>query len=162
MKVQVFWSRLVVEAIWSRRSPATSLAPVLTTALYLVPLARLVVLEVPKGSSVALSPSALGLTRALEICVVLPSELTLKSLKVVGFREEAIIFSEKVAVRLAEGATPVALAAGEVLVTLGGVVSDEGGGGGGGGGGGVVPHSAERQASPEQALRASRRLCRAE
>ena len=88
--------------------------------------------------------------------MVLPSELTLKSLKVVGFREEAIIFSEKVAVRLAEGATPVALAAGEVLVTLGGVVSDEGGGGSG------APTRRLRQASPEQALRASRRPCRAE
>jgi hypothetical protein len=141
--------------------PATSLAPVLTTALYLAPLARLVVFEEPKGSSVAVSPSALRLTLTLVICVV-PLEVTFNSLKVVGFREEVIIASEKVAVRLAEGATPVALAAGEVLVTLGEVVSDEGGGGGGGGGGGVLPHSAARQASPEQALRASRRPSRAE
>jgi hypothetical protein len=70
---------------------------------------------------------------------------------------EAIMASEKVAVTFAEGATPVALAAGEVLVTLGGVVSVDGGGGVV-----VVPHSADRQASPEQALRALRRLCRVE
>jgi hypothetical protein len=37
--------------------------------------------------------------------------------------EEGIIFSEKVAVRLAEGVTPVAVCLGEVLMTLGGVVS---------------------------------------
>ena len=49
--------------------------------------------------------------------------MTFKILKVVGFMEEAIIFSEKVAVMLAEGATPGALAAGEVRVTLGDVVS---------------------------------------
>ena len=52
----------------------------------------------------------------------------MKSLKVVVFREEIIMASEKVAVRLAEGATPVAFETGEVLVTLGGVVSVGGGG----------------------------------
>ena len=135
------------------------MAPVVTTALYLVPLANTVV-ELPKGLSVAVSPSVLRLTLTLVICVV-PLEVTFKSLKVVGLMEEAIIFSEKVAVRLAEGATPVALAAGEVLVTLGAVVS-VGGGGGGGGGVVVVAHSAERQPSPEQALRALRRLSRVE
>ena len=138
---------------WSRGLPATSLAPVLTKALYLVPLAKSVV-ELPKGLSVAVSPSVLRLTLTLVICVV-PLEVTLKSLKVVGFMEEAIMASEKVAVMLAEGATPVALAAGEVLVTLGEVVSvDEGGG--------VVAHSADRQPPPEQALRALRRLWRLE
>ena len=98
--------------IWSRRSPARSLAPVRDYSLVLVPLAKCVVVDVPKGLSVAFSPSALRLTPTLVICVVLPSGLTFKSLKVVAFREEVIIFSEKVAVRLAEGATPVALAAG--------------------------------------------------
>jgi hypothetical protein len=71
----------------------------------------------------------------LVTCVVLPSRLTLKSLKVVVFMEEAIIFSEKVAVRLAEGATPVAPALGTVLMTL-------------------VSHSAARQPVPEQFLKA--------
>ena len=155
MKVHAFICKPVVVVFWSRGLPATSLAPVLTTALYLVPLAKTVV-ELPKGLSVAVSPSVDRLTLTLVICVV-PLEVTLKSLKVVGFMEEAIIFSEKVAVMLAEGATPVALEAGEVLVTLGEVV-----GGGEGGGGGVVPHSAERQPSPEQALRALRRLWRLE
>jgi hypothetical protein len=125
---------------------------VLTTALYLVPLVKCVVVDVPKGLSVALSPSVLGVTLTLVTCVVLPSGLTFKSLKVVGIMEEAIIFSEKVAVMLAEGATPVALLVGEVLVTLGEVVSV----------GVVVAHSAERQPSPEQALRALRRLWRLE
>ena len=44
-----------------------------------------------------------------------------KSLKVVAFTEEALIFSEKVALREAVGATPSALALGEVLMTLGAV-----------------------------------------
>ena len=51
----------------------------------------------------------------------------LKSLKVLAFMEEAFISSEKVAVTLAVEATPVAaLAVGEVLVTVGGVVSSVG------------------------------------
>jgi hypothetical protein len=100
---------------------------VVTTALYLVPLAKCVVVDVPKGFSLALSPSVLRLTLTLVTCVV-PLEVTFKSLKVWVFMEELIIFSEKVAVRLTEGATPVALAVGEVLVTLGGVVSVGGGG----------------------------------
>ena len=135
---------------------AISLAPVVTTALYLAPLANTVV-ELPKGFRVAVSPSVLRLTLTLVICVV-PLEVTFKSLKVVWFMEEAIIFSEKVAMTLAEGATPVALATGEVLVTLGAVVSVDDGGGGVV----VVAHSAERQPSPEQALRALRRLSRVE
>jgi 3-oxoacyl-ACP reductase-like protein len=45
-----------------------------------------------------------------------------KSLKVVAFMEEAIIFSEKVAVISAAGATPVAFAVGRVLMTLGAAV----------------------------------------
>ena len=130
-----------MEAIWSSWLPATSLAPVLTTALYLAPLAKCVVVDVPNGSSVAVSPSALRLTLTLVICVV-PLEVTFKSLNVVWFMEEAIIFSEKVAVRSAPGATPVALAAGKVLVTLGEAES-LGGGGGGGGGVVVVAHSAD-------------------
>ena len=150
MKVHVFCCKPLL-GVWSWSSwlPARSLAPVLTTALYLVPLAKTVV-EPPKGLSVAVSPSVLlRLTLTLVICVV-PLEVTFKSLNVVGFMEELIIFSEKVAVRLAEGATPVALAAGEVLVTLGEVVSV-------GGGGGVVVSvapSAALQVSPEQPLSA--------
>ena len=149
MKVHAFCCKPLL-GVWSWSSwlLAISLAPVLTTALYLVPLANTVV-EVAKGLSVAVSPSVLRLTLTLVICVV-PLEVTFKSLKVVGFMEEAIIFSEKVAMTLAEGATPVALATGEVLVTLGAVVSvDEGGG--------VVVSlcpSAARQASPTQPLSA--------
>ena len=47
----------------------------------------------------------------------------LKSLKVVPFMEEANIASEKVAVTLVVGETPVALAVGTVLMTVGAVVS---------------------------------------
>ena len=159
MKVHAFCCKpLLGDWSWSSWLPATSFAPVVTTALYLVPLAKTVV-ELPKGLSVAVSPSVLRLTLTLVICVV-PLEVTFKSLKVVAgvFMEEAIIFSEKVAMTLVEGATPVALAAGEVLVTLGRVVSVVGGGGVVV----VVAHSAERQPSPEQALRALRRLSRVE
>jgi hypothetical protein len=49
--------------------------------------------DVPKGFSVAFSPSVLELTVTLVICVVEPSELTLKSLKVELFRVERVIFS---------------------------------------------------------------------
>src|SRR5215204_6142460 len=135
---------------WSRGLPATSFAPVVITPLYLVPLAKCVVVDVPKGFRVATSPSVLRLTLTLVICVVLPSVLTLKSLKVELLIEAGSIFSEKVTVRLVEGATPVALCAGEVLVTLGGP-------GTGSVGVVVVPHSALRHASPEQALRELRR-----
>src|SRR5918992_797491 len=124
VKDQVFCCKPVVVVFWSSWSPARSLAPVVTTALYLVPLAKTVV-EDPKGLSVAVSPSMLRLTLTLVICVV-PLEVTFNSLKVVGFMEELIIFSEKVAVMLAEGAIPVAFAVGEVLVTLGDVVSGGG------------------------------------
>jgi hypothetical protein len=61
-------------------------------------------------------------------CVVLPSGLSLKSLKVELVIEAGSIFSEKVAVRSAPEATPVALAPGTVLVTLGAVVSVSSGG----------------------------------
>src|SRR5215208_6215269 len=64
---------------------------------------------------------------------------------------EAIMFSEKVAVTLAVGATPVALAVGEVLTTEGG----PGPGSGGGGGGGVVSSSAARHPSALQPRRRS-------
>jgi hypothetical protein len=57
---------------WSRRLPATSLAPVLTTALYLVLAA-----SVLSGFRVAFSPSILELTVTAVICVVLPFLLTL-------------------------------------------------------------------------------------
>src|SRR5829696_2486138 len=114
---------------WSRGLPTTSLAPVVITALYLVPLAKCVVVEVPKELSVATSPSVLRLTVMLVICVVLPSGLILKSLKVDLVIQRGSIFSEKVAVRFEEGATPVAVCLGEVFVTLGEVVSVDGGGG---------------------------------
>ena len=52
------------------------------TPLYLVLLARRVVFA-PKGLRVAVSPSELRLTTTSVICVWVPSELTLKSLKVV-------------------------------------------------------------------------------
>ena len=158
MKDHAFCCKPAVVVFWSRGLPATSLAPVVITPLYLVALAKCVVVELPKGSSVATSPSVLRLTVTLVIWVVLPSGLILKSLKVVVFMEEGVIFSEKVAVRLAEGATPVAVCLGEVLMTLGGVVSV---------GGSVVPGnpSALRQSGTEileQALRALRRVCRSE
>ena len=98
------------------------------TALYLVPLAKCVVVDVPKGFSVATSPSVLRLTMTLVIWVWVPSELTLKSLKVDLLIEAGSIFSEKVAVRFEEGVTPVAPAVGTVLMTLGEVVSVGGGG----------------------------------
>src|SRR5918994_3927160 len=105
---------------WSRGLPARSFAPVVTTALYLLPLAKCVVVEVPKGFSVATSPSVLRATVTLVICVWVPSGLSLKSWKVDLLMEDIIIFSEKVAVRFEEGATPMAVCAGEVFVTLGG------------------------------------------
>ena len=154
MKVHAFGCKPAVVVFWSRGLPATSLAPVVITPLYLVPLAKCVVVELPKGFRVAFRPSVLLLTLTLVIWVWVPSELSLKSLKVEVVMEEAIIFSEKVAVRFEEGATPVAPAVGTVLMTLGEVVS---------GGGGVPPNpSALRQPSPEQALRALRRLWRVE
>ena len=122
MKVHAFCCKPAVVGFWSSWLPATSLAPVVITALYLVPFAKCVVVDVPKGSSVATSPSVLRLTLTLVTCVVLPSGLTLKSLKVELVIEAGSIFSEKVAVRLAEGATPVAVCFGEVLVTLGDLV----------------------------------------
>ena len=82
----------------------------------MVPCAKCVVVDVPKGSSVALSPSVLLPTLTLVTGVVLPSGLTLRSLKVELVIERGSIFSEKVAVRLAEGATPVAPALGTVLI----------------------------------------------
>ena len=154
MKVHAFCCKPLRVLFWSSWLSATSLAPVVITPLYLVPLAKCVVVDVPKGFSVAFSPSVLRLTLTFVICVWVPSELTLKSLKVEVVIEEAIIFSEKVAVRFEEGATPVAPAVGTVLMTLGEVVS---------GGGGVPENpSALRQPSPEQALRALRRLSRVE
>src|SRR5688572_8156624 len=117
----ICWLPLVV-GFWSRGLPATSFAPVVTTALYLVLFARSVV-EVPNGLSVAFRPSVLGVTVTLAIWVVLPSVLTLKSWKVVVVSVLGFIFSEKVAVRLVLRLTPVALLAGVTLLTLGAAVS---------------------------------------
>jgi hypothetical protein len=64
----------------------------------------------------------LGLALTLVIWVV-PFEVTLKSLKVNLVIKARSTFSEKVAVRLVEGATPVALAEEMLLVTLGAMVS---------------------------------------
>ena len=153
MNCQAFGCKPAVVVFWSSWLPATSLAPVVITALYLVPLAKCVVVELPKGLRVATSPSVLRLILTLVIWVVLPSELTLKSLKVEVVIEAGSIFSEKVAVRFEEGATPVAPAVGTVLVTLGEVVSV---------GEVIVPHSALRHSAAEQALRALRRLWRVE
>jgi hypothetical protein len=105
--------------------PATSLAPVVITPLYLVPFAKCAVVDAPKGSSVALRPSVLRATLTSVMRVVLPSGLSFKSLKVEVVIERGSIYSEKV-----------------------GVV--------------VVPHSALRHPLPEQALRASRQVCREE
>ena len=118
MKVHVFCCKPAV-VLWSSWLPATSLAPVVITALYLVFLAKCVVVEVPKGFRVATSPSVLRATVTLVICVWVPSGLSLKSLKVDLVMEAGSIFSEKVAVRLVERATPVAPAVGTVLMTLG-------------------------------------------
>jgi hypothetical protein len=120
VKVHAFCCEPLRLLFWSSGLPATSLAPVVIIALYLVPLAKCIVVELPKGFRVATSPSMLRLTLRLVIWVVLPSGLTLKSLKVEVVIEEGIIFSEKVALRFEEGATPIALDAGEVFVTLGG------------------------------------------
>jgi hypothetical protein len=109
----------MVVGFWSRGLPVTSLAPVVTTALYLAPLVKFVV-EVPKGLSVALTPSVLRLTVSFVTWIV-PLEVILKSLKVWALKEEVIIFSVKVAVRLVDGSTPVVLAVGTVLMTLGAV-----------------------------------------
>src|SRR5215208_108692 len=137
-----FCCKPVVVLSWSRVLSATSFAPVVITPLYLVFLAKCVVVDVPKGFRVALSPSVLRLTVTLVICVVLPSGLTLKSLKVEVVIEDGIIFSEKVAVRFEEGATPVAPALGTVLMTLGELVS-------------VTENpSALRHSAPEQPLSA--------
>jgi hypothetical protein len=127
VKVQAFCCEPLRLLFWSSWLPATSLAPVVITALYLVPLAKCVVVDVPKGFRVATSPSV-RLTVTLVICVWVPSVLSLKSLKVDLLMERGSIFSEKVAVRFEEGATPVAVYLGEVIVTLGEVVSVDGGG----------------------------------
>ena len=74
VKVQLF--------CWASELPARSFVPVVITPLYLVFLARRVVFA-PKGLRVAVSPSELRLTTTSVICVWVPSELTLKSLKVV-------------------------------------------------------------------------------
>jgi hypothetical protein len=68
------------------------------------------------------------------VAVILVVEPFLKSLKVLPFMEEANMSSEKVAVTFVVAATPVALAAETVLMTLGAVVSVVGGGGSGVGG----------------------------
>ena len=60
----------------------------------------------------------------LTVAPSLVVEPFLKSLKVVVFMVEANMSSEKVAVTLVDGTTPVALAVGTVLVTLGGWTSE--------------------------------------
>jgi hypothetical protein len=65
---------------------------------------------------VAFLVAASYVTPAESFLVVEP--FFLKSLKVLPVMEEALIFSEKVALREAVGATPLALALGEVLRTL--------------------------------------------
>src|SRR5215208_2743545 len=90
------------------------------TPLYLV-FAPSTVEDVPKGFSFATSPSVLLLTVTLVICVVLPSDLTLKSLKVELLIERGSIFSEKVAVRLVPRATPIPV--GVAVLTWGFMVS---------------------------------------
>jgi hypothetical protein len=72
------------------------------------------------GSSVAFRASALYVTVAPTLVV----EPFLKSLKVWPFIEATLILSEKVAVTLAVGRTPVAPDAGLVLMTLGACVSE--------------------------------------
>src|ERR687898_3659953 len=74
--------------------------------------------DAPKGSSVALSPSALNDTVTSVTCVG-PLDVTLKSLKVDWVRVVCLITSEKVAVREAPRATSVASLAGVVPFTLG-------------------------------------------
>ena len=96
---------------WSSWLPASSLAPVVITPLYLV-FAASRVEDVPKGLSFAVSPSVLRLTLTLVICVVLPSGFTLKSLKVDLVIERGSIFSEKVAATFVPLETSVAVAAG--------------------------------------------------
>jgi len=57
------------------------------------------------------------------LAAILVVEPFLKSLKVVPFMDEANISSEKVAVTLVVVETPLASAAGKVLLTVGAVVS---------------------------------------
>ena len=73
---------------WASELSARSFVPVVITPLYLVLLARRVVLA-PKGFRVAVSPSELRLTTTSVICVWVPSVLASKSLKVVVLTVEA-------------------------------------------------------------------------
>ena len=102
--------------------PAKSRAPMVTTALYFVFCASTVVVF-PKGLSLAFRLSELSVTTTSVIRVRLLSGLTLKSLNVVALMVEALIFSEKAAVRLVPRPTPVARLSGVVLFTVGLVIS---------------------------------------
>jgi hypothetical protein len=53
VKDQAFCCKPAVVVFWSSWLPATSFTPVVITPLYLVPLAKCVVVDVPKGLSVA-------------------------------------------------------------------------------------------------------------
>ena len=66
----------------------------------------------------------------MTVAATKPVAFCLRSVKVVVLMVEAIMSSEKVALTLTVGATPVAFALGTVLVTLGGVVSGGGVGSG--------------------------------
>ncbi len=71
------------------------------------------------GFSVAFSPSVLLLTDTPVIWVVVPSLLTLWSLKVDLLSEARSILSEKVALRSVVRLTPLLASVGEVVLTLG-------------------------------------------
>src|SRR5215210_5486100 len=112
-----------VPGSWSSALPATSLAPMVTTALYLVLLANRVE-ELPKGLRTPFRPSELGVTVTFVIPVVLPSALTLESLKVASLIDVLFICSEKVAVTLPLHMTPVLPFSGLTRATFGAVVSE--------------------------------------
>jgi hypothetical protein len=116
LKVHTFCCFPLVVELWSSWLPAKSLAPVVTTALYLVFAASRL-----EAFRVALRPSELRATVTFVVCVVEPVEVTLKSLKVDLVTEVEAIFSENVAVGLTPFFTPKLV--GVVEATLGEVRS---------------------------------------
>jgi hypothetical protein len=86
VKNQPFCCAPATSGFWSSRLPAKSLAPMVTTALYLV-FVNSKVEDVPNGLSVACRPSVLGLTLTLVTWMVLPSVLTLKNSPSTSFGE---------------------------------------------------------------------------
>jgi hypothetical protein len=76
------------------------------------------------GSRVALRPSALGVTATLVIWVVVPSELSRKSLKVVLVSVVGSISSEKVAVRVMLRSTPLCFVVRHYRLHHGGTLID--------------------------------------